>query len=811
METLFQDLRYGFRMLLKNPGFTAVGILTLALGIGANTAIFSVADAFLLKPLSIPNENRMVVALEVGPNQRGDDTSSVSPANFEDWKSQAKTYDAMAAYAWANVNLTGQGEPEKVQGFEVSPNFFGVVGMQPALGRVFLPEEENPGHEQVAILSHGLWQRRYASDPSIVGKNVTIDGRTYAVIGVMPAGFNFPTTVELWMPLALDSKARSVRNAHYLFALGLLKPGMSTSSARAELKTIAAQLAQAYPTTNKGWSVRVMSMRDFVTEDLTRQYTLMSVVAVAFVLLIACANVANLQFARATSRQREMAVRVSLGAGRWRIMRQLLTESVAVSLLGAALSLLLAQWGIELILAHMPPETAKFIAAWNHISLDYRAFLYTLTVALLTGILSGLLPAFQSSKPDLNEALKEGGRSATAGQSKHRLRSFLVMAEVALALILLVGSGLMVKSFKALLNMNQGLDPNGALTLRIDLPPAKYKTPPQRAAFYEQVLQNLKMIPGVEAAATATNIPYGNYGSNALISVEGRVSVNASDLQLATNQVIGADYFRLMHIPLQAGREFTGQDGTDSPPVALVSELLARRYWPNQNPIGKRVKLGLENSIHPWMTVVGVVGDVKYEWSERDPRPTLYYPFQQAPVLNSYVAIRSQGDPRQFISAVRAAIARVDSQQPLSDIKPLDKVISDSTVGIAYVAVIMSVLAVIALILSTVGVFGVVSYQVTERIHEIGIRMALGANPRDVLGMVVARGAWLTFTGLGIGLIFSIGLARLLASLIFGIEAMDWLTFGSLSLTLALVAMLASYLPARRATRVDPVVALRHE
>ncbi|MBZ5553276.1 MAG: ABC transporter permease [Acidobacteriia bacterium] len=811
METIFQDLRYGFRMLLKNPGFTAVGILTLALGIGANTAIFSVADAFLLKPLSIPNENRLVVALEVGPNQRGDDTSSVSPANFEDWKRQAKAYEAMAAYDWANVNLTGQGEPEKVQGFEVTSNFFGVVGIQPTLGRVFLPEEENRGHEQVVILSHGLWQRRYASDANIVGKNVTVDGSTFEVVGVMPAGFNFPTTAELWMPLALDSAARSVRNSHYLFALGLLKPGMSTSSARAELKTLAAQLAQAYPTTNKGWSVRVTSMRDFVTQDLTRQYTLMSVVAVAFVLLIACANVANLQFARATSRQREMAVRVSLGAGRWRIMRQLLTESIAVSLLGAALSLLWAQWAIELILAHMPPETAKFIPAWNHIRLDYRAFLYTLTLALLTGILSGLIPAFQSSKPDLNEALKEGGRSASAGQSKHRLRSFLVMAEVALALILLVGSGLMVKSFRALLNLNQGLDPNNVLTLRVNLPPGKYKTPPQRAAFYDQVLQNLKMIPGFEAAATATNIPYGDYGSNALISVEGKPSVNSSDLRSATNQVISPDYFRMMHIPLRAGRELTGQDGKDSPPVAVVSELLARRNWPNQDPIGKRVKLGLENSSYPWMTVVGVVGDVKYDWSERDPKPALYHPFQQAPSLNSYVAIRSQGDPRQFISAVRDAIARVDPQQPLSDIKTLDKVISDSTVGIAYVAVIMSVLAVIALILSTVGVFGVVSYQVTERIHEIGIRMALGANPRDVLGMVVARGAWLTFVGLGVGLVLSIGLARLLASLIFGIEAMDWLTFGSVSVTLALAALLASYLPARRATRVDPVVALRHE
>ncbi len=811
METLFQDLRYGFRMLLKNPGFTAVGVLTLALGIGANTAIFSVADAFLLKPLSIPNENRLVVALEVAPSQKGDDTSSVSPANFEDWKSQTRSYEAMAAYGWSDVNLTGQGEPEKVQGFEVTPNFFGVVGIQPVVGRVFLPEEENPGHEQVVILSHGLWQRRYASDPNMVGKNVMIDGRTYAVVGVMPAGFNFPTTVELWMPLALDSKARGVRNAHYLFALGLLKPGMSISKARAELKTISAQLAQTFPTTNKGWSVRVESMRDFVTEDLTRQYTLMSVVAVAFVLLIACANVANLQFARATTRQREMAVRLSLGASRWRIMRQLLTESIAVSLLGAALSLLLAEWAIELILANMPPEIAKFVAAWNHISLDYRSFLYTLTLAILTGVLSGLIPAFQSSKPDLNETLKEGGRSATAGQSKHRLRSFLVMAEVALALVLLVGSGLMVKSLRTLLNTNQDLDPNHALTLRINLVPAKYKTPPQRAAFYEQVLQNLRALPGLEGAAVATNIPYGNYGSNALISIEGMPSLNSADLQSVTNQIISPDYFQLMHIPLRAGRELSGQDGKDSPPVALVSEFMAQRYWPHQNPIGKRVKLGIESSNNPWLTVVGVVGDVKYDWTDRNPKPALYRPFQQNPMANLHVIIRSTSDPKQFISPVRGAIARVDFQQPLYEMKTMDKVISDSTVGIAYIAAILSVLAVIALILSTVGIFGVMSFQVTGRIHEIGIRMALGADPRNVLGMIVARGAWLTFVGLGVGLVFSIALARLLSSLIFGIEAMDWLTFGSVSLTLALAALLASYLPARRATRVDPVVALRYE
>jgi putative ABC transport system permease protein len=810
MQTLWQDVRYGLRMLTRSPGFTVIGVVVLALGIGANTAIFSVADAFLLKPLPFPQLDRLVAVLEQAPNQTLD-TTSVSPANFQDWKKQAHSFEPLAASAWDEVNLSGAGTPEKVQGFLVTANFFETVGVKPLLGRAFLPEEEQPGHDQAVLLSYGLWQRHFGADPSIVGKTVRLDSRTCTVVGVMGKGYNFPTTAEIWLPLALQPKDWSARNSHYLEIVTRLKPGVTVQQAQAEMTTIARRLSDTYPQTNGNWRARVMTMRHFAVGDYTWQYTLLLFAAVGLVLLIACANVANLQFARATGRLREVAIRRALGASRWRIVRQLLMESVLLAFAAAALGLLLAEWGIELILSNMPPDVAKFIVGWDKIRLDGRALAFTVAVAVIAGIIAGLAPALQGSAPNLNEALKEGGRGSSAGRSRSRLRSALVVSQVALAVVLLVGAGLMVRGFRALLNVNQGFSPESLLTMRIALPDSKYATPAQLAAFYDQALQKLAAIPGAQAVTSASGIPFGHSLSTQMLNIEGSPPINPSDRKTATSEVISPNYFRLMHIPLREGREFGESDGADSPRVAIISQSLAQRYWPGQSPLGRRIKVGTYDSENPWMTVIGVVGDVKYEWTDLGPPAELYRPYRQSPRDYCTFVLRSNGNPMALAAAARGQIASIDPDQPIFDVKPMDRVIMETIMGIAYVAVMMAVIGVMALILSSAGIFGVMAYSVSERTHEIGVRMALGAQARDVMRMILGRGILLAAAGLLIGLPVSMALARLLSSLIFGVSAADVVTFAGASIVLGGVALLACYLPARRATRVDPMVALRYE
>ena len=810
MQTLLQDLRFGTRLLLKRPGFTVAAVIALALGIGATTSIFSVADAFLLKPLPYLDASRLVMLLEVSPKQ-DNDWNNVAPGNFIDWHSQSTSFDGMSAIEWADVNLTGEGDPQKVQGFLASASFFDTLEVQPVMGRGFLPEEEQPGKDRVTVLSHGLWDRRFGSDPAILGKQVQLDGKSFTVVGVMAKDFDFPMTAELWMPLAMEAKEKTLRTVHSLQILARLKPGVQISQARAEMQTITRRLEDAYPESNKGWGVRVMSIGEFVSGQLTRQYTLMLLVAVMFVLLIACANVANLQYARSAEREKEIAVRLAIGAGRWRLVRQLLTESVLLSLLGACLGLVLARLGVHLILSNMPPEVAKYVAGWSQIGLDGRAIAFTTGIGVLAGILSGLAPALKSSRPDLNETLKEGGRSSSAGRARQRTRSILVVSEVTLALILLVGAGLMVKGFRALLNVNQSLVPETVLTMRINLPESKYKERRQMASFYEQALAQMQTIPEAESAALVTSVPYGNGGSSSIFTIEGRPAPAPGEFNNTQTQTISPNYFNMMHIGLRGGREFNDMDGPDSMQVAIVSETLARRYWPGEDPMGKRLKLGRVDSDRPWLTVVGIVEDVKYDWFNRDPQPSLYLTYRQAARPYSYLAIRSSGDPARLAGVVRSKIAGVDPGQPVFDIRTLDRVIANSVVGLAYVAVMMAVLGVIALVLSSVGVYGLISYSVTERTHEIGLRMALGARQGNVLRMVVGRGILLTTGGLLIGLPISILLARMLSTLIFGVSAFDLFTFASVTLVLISIAGAASFIPARRAATVDPMVALRYQ
>ncbi len=812
MHTIWQDVRYGARMLWKHRLATLVCVLALALGIGANTAMFSLAEAFLLHSVPFENADGIVALVNVRPQQNVE-RNPVAPATYLDWQAQAKSFEQMSAYAWGEVNLTGNREPEKVQGFDVTANFFELLGVQPKMGRAFLPEEEQPGKEQEIILSYGLWERRYASDPNVLNKLVKVDGKSYTIVGVMGKGFDFPMPTEAWMPLALTVKQRSERNSRYIWVLGKLKPDTSVKQAAAEMSGLAQREAATYPDSSKGWQLRVLPVREFATSDLTRQYTLLLMGAVGFVLLIACADVANVQFARVSGRQKELAVRAAMGASRWRIVCQLLTESILLALLGSAAGLLIAQWSITVILAHMPADVAKFVAGWKTISLDTNAFLFTLAIALFSGILAGIAPALLTSRTNVSETLKESGRGSSAGRARHRLRNALVVAEISLSLVLLVGAGLLVKNFTALINVNERYHPESILTMNLSLPELQYKAQPGRVSFHEQVLQRLSTLPNVQSAAMVTHVPYADGGgvSTRAFSVEGRPATDRGEMRNAIVQTISPNYFGLMQIALREGREIANTDADGTLPVAVISRSLARRYFPDEKPLGKKLKVGPADDSSAWLTIIGIVDDVHYSWIDKNDVPTIYRPYRQSPPYYASLVLRTGGEPLSFVPAVRSQVAAVDPDLSLFNIKALDKVISDSVVGIAYVAVMMGVLGIIALVLAAVGVYGVMSNAVSERTNEIGIRMAMGATANDIQKLVLGKGALLTLIGMGIGLPVAFLLANALSNLLFGVKAADPVAFIVLPLVLATVATLASYLPARRAVRVDPITALRYE
>jgi putative ABC transport system permease protein len=812
MGTIWQDIRYSGRMLWKHRLATMVSILAFAVGIGVNTAMFSVAEAFLLHPAPFENANRIVALVDSRPHQNID-MNAIAPATYFDWQKEVRSFDRLGAYAWDLINLTGDGHPQKIQAFQISANLFEMLGVQPQLGRGFVGEEEQPGKDQAIILGHALWEQRFASDEQILGKNIKVDGKSYTVVGVMAKGFDFPLPAEAWIPLAIDAKERERRDNRWLWVLGRLKPGVSFSQASAEMRGIAEREAEAYPDTDKGWELRPMTLADSMTGDITRDYTLLLMGAVAFVLLIACADVANVQFARMAGRTNEFAVRTAMGGSRWLVMRQLLMESLLLAAGGAAVGLLIAQWAIQMILSHMPPDVAKFIAGWKTIRLDSNAFLFTLIIVVVCGMLSGMAPSLFASRSNLADSLKESGRGSTSSRARGRLRGALVVAEISLALVLLVGAGLLVKNFQGLLNVNEGYSPRTLLTMNVTPSDTQYAKDSTRLAFFEQVLQRLSRLPGVESAAFVTHVPYsegGGVGTNTF-SIEGRPLAARGELRNAIIETASPNYFGVMKIALLEGRLLTDADGADAPPVAVVSESLARRYFPGENPLGAHIKVGGIDSPRPWMTIVGVVNDVHYSWINKENIPTIYGPFRQAPPYYTTIVLRIPTDPSQLISAARAQIAAVDPELPPYNIKPMNRVITESIIGIAYVAAMMAVLGGIALVLASVGVFGVMSYSVSERVHEIGVRMSLGAQSADIVRMVLRSGMLLTILGLAIGLPIASVLARALSSVLFGVEAADAFSFVGLPLLLAGVAALASYLPARRAARVDPLVALRYE
>ena len=807
METFIQDIRFGIRMLAKEPMFSIIAVITLALGIGANTAIFSVVNGVLLRPLPFKEPDRLMMIRETKLPQFPE--FSVAPGNFLDWKKQNTVFERLVAYKGSSLNLIGTGDPERLRALNVTEGFFAMLGAQPQLGRDFLAEEDQVGHNNVVILSYGLWQRRFSGDPKILNQTITLNRQAYTVIGVMPATFHFGSgenELDLWTPMAFTEEQAQNHGGHGLAAIGQLKPGVTVDQARAEMSAIAGRLAAQYPV-DIGWDVKIMPLLEFSVRSI-KPALLVLLVAVVFVLLIACANVANLLLARAAGRQKEIATRTSLGASRWRIVRQLLTESLLLSLLGGALGLALAKWGMDLLLTLAPPDLPRL----NNVSLDGRALAFTATITLLTGVIFGLVPALQSSKPNLNETMKDAGRGSTEGGRRQRIRSTLVVLEVATALVLLVGAGLMIKSFWQLQKVDPGFNPDNALTVQVSLPKTKYPEESQQVAFFQQLIERVATLPGVQSAGAGHVVPLSGNDFVLAFEIDGRPPLQPGVTQSTNYYSVSADYFKAMGIPLRRGRVFTERDIKDSPRVAVINETMAKKIFPDEDPIGKRITFDNRQKGNPeWYEIVGIVGDVKQYGLDQVTTMQTYEPYIQQTFPYMTLVVRTTGDPTNLNAAIRSEVLKLDKEQPTTNFKTLNEFFSISIAQQRFSVVLLGVFAVVALLLSAVGIYGVLSYAVTQRTHEIGIRVALGARRRDVLRLVVGRGLLLTVIGVAGGLGAAFALTRLMASLLFGVTATDAVTFASVASLLLAVALLACYIPARRATKVDPLVALRYE
>jgi putative ABC transport system permease protein len=809
MGALLQDVRYGLRALASNPGLTAVAVVALALGIGANTVIFTAVNAMLLRPFAFKDLGRAVAVWETAPRQDLNHVSA-APANFRDWTEQNTCLDLLSATHGWDVNLTGDGVSERVEGVHVTRNFFLLLGVPPQLGSTIGVGDFDSGRTSVVVLSYRFWQRHLGADRKVVGRNLLLNGAKFTVIGIMPADFDYPVGAEAWAPLDLTVAEQADRTNHYLQVIGRLKPGVSSSRAQADLNAIAGRLGREYPASNAGHGVRVVGLVADVTEG-SKQFVLTLMGAATFVLLLACANVTNLQLARAIARQKEIALRIALGAGRWRIARQLLVEGVMVAGLGALFSLLLSGWGLALSQRSIPAFILQHIPGLKHEQIDSRVLAFTLAIGVLSGILAALAPAFQASRSDVNDVLKEGGRGAGSGPARSRLRALLVVSEVALALVLLVGAGLMVKGFQTLAARDMGFDRNHVLTFHVALAETKYQDKAAIREFYDRVLTNLQVLPGVESAAAAASLPGSWSWTSTEYRSEDQPPAAPGEMRVTISQVVTPDFFRTLRVPLLNGRVFTREDSADAPPVALISQSLARRIWPDRDPVGKRIRFGTEGSQDPWCTVVGVVGDVRQSTFSREPSPTAYVPFAQLPLGSSTVAVRSSGDPVDVAAAARAAERSVDPDQPPYDFRTLDQVLSDNESGVAFSARFMLTFGAMALVLAAAGIFAVMAYAVRQRTHEIGVRMALGARRVDMFSLVLGRALKLSLIGLVIGIPCALFLARALSNLLFGVANINTVVFAALVALLAFVAVLAAYIPARWATAVDPMEALRHE
>jgi putative ABC transport system permease protein len=802
LETLLQDLRYGVRMLVRHPAFTTVAVLTIALGIGANTAIFSLVNDVLLRPLPYNNANRIVLIEEDHDQTKG---NNVSYAAFLDLVGHARSFDSIGAYRNWNFNLiTNSGEPEQIEGAMVSSDLFSVFGVTPGVGRFFLQKEDQPGGDNVAVLSYGLWQRRFGSDHSIIGKTIKLSDRTCTVIGVTPVGFQFPVKADIWTPLVAGGGLSQNRRSHLLTVIARLNAATTIEKARSELAILSHQIEQQNPGVDAGMTLNVIGLQQRMVAPV-KSALLILFGAVGLVLLIACTNVANLLLARGSSRARELAIRTSLGAGRSRIVRQLLTESVLLSLLGGALGLLLAVLALKSIVAASLANLPRLNEVGGN-GIDLRVLGFTLLVSIFTGIVFGLIPAIGATRADLHDSLKQGSRGSS-GSNSRRFSNILVVSEVALALILLIGAGLLIKSFARLLQVNPGFNPDRVLAINLFLSPSKYSGDAQRTAFIKQTLERVSTVPGVQSVSMSLSLPTTG-GPSTDFEIVGSPATDYEPL--ADVQIISPDYFRTMSIPLQKGRAFNERDTGQSQKVMVINETMARQYWPNEDPIGKRVTI---KDWGPPLTgeIVGVAGDVKMNGLDSDLRPMIYWPYTQFPQIFNNLVIRTTAESSDVIAAVKSQIWSVDGEQPMGAIRTMDQVLSDSVTQRCFNMLLLAIFATVALALAAVGIYGVISHSVGERIHEIGIRVALGAQRRDVYKLIICQGMIPALCGIALGIIASLVLTQQLSALLFSVKATDPTTFIVLSVLLTMVALLACYLPSRRATRVDPMVALRYE
>jgi predicted permease len=810
-DEMFQDLRFGLRMLRKNPGFTSVAVFTLALGIGANTAIFSVVNGVLLKPLPYPEPERLV---RVFQNIMNFPKAPMSPADFRDYREQNTTFESLAGYFRQDLELAQEEKAERLMGMRASSGYFQTLGLEPMLGREFTREEEIPDESAVVILSHGLWQRRFDGDPKIVGKTIRLSGKSFTVVGVAPAGLQHVgggyrplphgESVDIWWPMRLGPNRP--RGALIVNVIGRLKPGVTRQQAEAEFDLIAARLAEQYPGPYRKAKTITQPLREEIVEGSQRALLLL-LAAVFFVLLIACVNVANLTLARAAAREREIAVRLALGAGRARILRQLLIESLTLAVIGGLLGLLLAKLAINALIKLGPEQLPRL----HMINLDMRILAFTLLISLLTGLLFGMAPALQSLKLNLNESLKEGGRAATSGRRQRRTRGALVVAEVALALALLLGAGLLMRSFLKLQQTDPGFNPSGVLTMSVVLPGARYVGVEPQISFLQRLVERVSALPGVRSAGVTSDLPWTGYQNEAGLRVEGKTFPTDQEPH-AQYHFISADYMRTIGAPLLSGRWFDARDRRGAQPVILINQAMARKNWPGEDAVGKRIAFGdSTRKDEDWMQVVGVIGDVKDYPNSANSQPAFYLPVTQEPYPEMSLAIRADKDTLSLVEAVRREVRALDREMPISEVRTLETVAAAAVASRRFAMLLVGVFALTALALAGIGIYGVTSYLVAHRTHEIGIRIALGANSFDVLKLALRHGMTLALAGVGAGLALAIAATRLMANLLYGVGATDPATFVAVPLFLIGVSFVACYLPARRATKVDPMTALRRE
>ncbi|MGA7220659.1 MAG: ABC transporter permease [Candidatus Sulfotelmatobacter sp.] len=801
-QQIFSSFRFALRTLAKKPAPAAVAVLALALGIGVNVSSFISVNAMVLHALPYPNLSRIVTIWETVPKLPSE-RDAVAAANFFDWKEQSHSFAEMAAYRTTNVNVTGDDGAERLQACRASADFFSVLGMNPLMGSTFAQDAEVEGRDRVAVISQGFWQRHFAGSGNPVGKALSLDGKSYTVVGVMPKDFDYPLATDVWIPLALTAQEKNQRSAHDLLVIARLKAGVAAAQAVSEAQTIAGRLAAQYPDSNEARTIQVVPLRE-VSNTITGRFVVILMAAAAFVLLLACANVSNIQLARAADRERELAIRTAVGASRGIIALQILSEAVVVALIGGVLGLLLASWNLTVTKASIPAEVLKWVAGLRNMRIDASVYIFALALSILVGVLCALPALFQIlhrlQDRDLNSLLKDG-QTSSSGPTRNRMRSAIVVAEVALALVQLVGAGAMVRAFERMSKSDPGYNPKGALTMNVSLPPQQYKNDFQITDFYGRVLRGLASIPAVKSSAAE-----GYVGTEEGLFVEGRPDPRPGDARPEL-KAISAHYFEAMQIPMLKGRPINEQDGADSPASVVISESLARRYWPNSDPLGERVRFGHTGA---WLTVVGVSGDIK-NWFAGDPMPGAYVPYSQSPLLSMRLLMRTDGDPMQLAQSARAQVREADPTQGAYDVKTMEQIVAEQTSGVRISARTMSMYALIALLLAVTGIYSVNSYLVSQRTYEIGVRMALGASPVNVLKLFLWKAARTASLGLAIGILLALTLTRVIASVLYNAVAIDSATFTALCLVLAASGLLAAYVPARRATKVDPMIALRHQ